>query len=84
MKSFPRSLLPAAMAIGLFASHARHAHAQADTQDMVYEFGDDDLLGEAFGSNDQLLRVRPGPVRTLLLRPRTQFVRELLRSVENL
>jgi hypothetical protein len=28
--------------------------------------------------------VRPGPVRTTLIRPRTSFVPEMLKSVENL
>lgn len=69
----------------LLAAEPHIALAQGeDTSELIYEFGDDELLGEAFGTNHQLLRVRPGPVRTLLLRPRTQFVREMQKSVEAL
>ena len=37
-----------------------------------------------FGPNDATIRVRPGPLRTTLIRPRTSFVPEMLKSVENL
>ena len=49
-----------------------------------YEFGDDPLSAGGFGPNDATIRVRPGPVRTTLIRPRTSFVPEMLKSVENL
>ncbi len=49
-----------------------------------YEFSDDPLNAGGFGPNDATIRVRPGPVRTTLIRPRTSFVPELLKSVENL
>jgi hypothetical protein len=49
-----------------------------------YEFGDDPLAAGGFGPNDATIRVRPGPVRTTLIRPRTSFVPEMLKSVENL
>lgn len=49
-----------------------------------YEFTDDPLNAGGFGPNDATIRVRPGPVRTTLIRPRTSFVPELLKSVENL
>ena len=49
-----------------------------------YEFSDDPLSGGGFGPNDATIRVRPGPVRTTLIRPRTSFVPEMLKSVENL
>ena len=51
---------------------------------------DDDLASrmhaviEVAGPNDATIRVRPGPVRTTLIRPRTSFVPEMLKSVENL
>jgi hypothetical protein len=49
-----------------------------------YEFSDDPLNAGGFGPNDATIRVRPGPVRTTLIRPRTSFVTEMLKSVENL
>ncbi len=49
-----------------------------------YEFSDDPLSAGGFGPNDATIRVRPGPVRTMLIRPRTSFVPEMLKSVENL
>ncbi len=74
-------LLPAACGLLL----ATTAQAQpADEQPIEYIFEDDDLLGDAFFSDGDLIRLRVGPARTLLLRPRTQFVRELLKSVEDL
>jgi len=49
-----------------------------------YEFSDDPLAAGGFGPNDATIRVRPGPVRTTLIRPRTSFVPEMLKSVEHL
>lgn len=49
-----------------------------------YEFSDDPLAAGGFGPTDATIRVRPGPVRTTLIRPRTSFVPEMLKSVENL
>ncbi|MBK8251490.1 MAG: hypothetical protein IPK82_02335 [Polyangiaceae bacterium] len=49
-----------------------------------YEFSDDPLNAGGFGPNDATIRVRPGPIRTTLIRPRTTFVPEMLKSVENL
>jgi hypothetical protein len=49
-----------------------------------YEFSDDPLNAGGFGPTDATIRVRPGPVRTTLIRPRTSFVPEMLKSVENL
>src|ERR1700689_1145338 len=49
-----------------------------------YEFSDDPLSAGGFGPNDATISVRPGPVRTTLIRPRTSFVPEMLKSVENL
>lgn len=49
-----------------------------------YEFSDDPLAAGGLGPNDATIRVRPGPVRRTLIRPRTSFVPEMLKSVENL
>ncbi len=49
-----------------------------------YEFTDDPLNAGGFGPNDATIRVRPGPIRTTLIRPRVTFIPEMLKSVENL
>lgn len=49
-----------------------------------YTFDDDPLAAGGFGPGDATIRVRPGAVRTTLIRPRTSFVAEMLKSVENL
>src|ERR1700704_2702693 len=49
-----------------------------------YEFSDDPLSAGGFGPNDATIRVRPRAARTTLIRPRTSFVPEMLKSVENL
>jgi hypothetical protein len=54
------------------------------TGDYGYKFTDDPLSAGGFGPADATIRVRPGPVRTTLIRPRTSFVPEMLKSVENI
>lgn len=49
-----------------------------------YEFEDDPLSAGGFGPNDSRIRVRRGAQRSTLIKPRTQFIAELLKSVENL
>ena len=49
-----------------------------------YEFEDDPLNAGGFGPNDATIRVRPRAARTTLIRPRTSFVPEMLKSVENI
>ena len=60
------------------------AGAGAKEEGYGYEFSDDPLTAGGFGPNDATIRVRPGPVRMTLIRPRTSFVPEMLKSVENL
>ena len=63
------------------------ANTKGDTGgqgDYGYKFEDDPLSAGGFGPADATIRVRPGPVRTTLIRPRTSFVPEMLKSVENL
>ncbi len=66
-----------------FAQGAQPA-AKDKSDGYGYEFSDDPLSAGGFGPNDATIRVRPGPVRTTLIRPRTSFVPEMLKSVENL
>ena len=46
------------------------------------EFVEDPLHALPEGTVIPRIVVRPGPVRTMLLRPRTSYVTELLKSVE--
>jgi hypothetical protein len=73
----------AAPAAGPAGAAAPKAAAGKD-EGYGYEFSDDPLAAGGFGPNDATIRVRPGPVRTTLIRPRTSFVPEMLKSVENL
>ena len=66
------------------ASEAMAQGAKKKEEGYGYEFSDDPLAAGGFGPNDATIRVRPGPVRTTLIRPRTSFVPEMLKSVENL
>lgn len=63
---------------------AQDAPAAAASESYGYEFDDDPLNAGGFGPSDATIRVRPRPVRTTLIRPRTSFVPEMLKSVENI
>ena len=67
-----------------FAQAAKPSGGGGKDEGYGYEFSDDPLSAGGFGPNDATIRVRPGPVRTTLIRPRTSFVPEMLKSVENL
>lgn len=85
MKRSLLALFGAAALLLTPAAYAQDGRQASDTSDDVhYEFEDDDLLAQAFGNQGDWVRVRPGPVRALLIRPRTQFVVEMLKSVEHL
>jgi hypothetical protein len=48
-----------------------------------YKFTDDPLDAAPNSARGARIRVRPGASRTLLIRPRTHFVREIFKSAEN-
>jgi hypothetical protein len=75
---------PGAAAPGGGAAGAKPAGGGGKDEGYGYEFSDDPLAAGGFGPGDATIRVRPGPVRTTLIRPRTSFVPEMLKSVENL
>jgi hypothetical protein len=52
--------------------------------DQVVKFTGDELQGPSNGIYGNVIRRPPGILRQLLIRPRVNFVPELLRSVENL
>lgn len=49
-----------------------------------YRFDDDPLSAGGFGADDATIKVRPTAPRVTLLRLRTNFVPEMLHSVEHL
>jgi hypothetical protein len=67
-----------------FAQEAAAGATPGASGDYGYKFEDDPLSAGGFGPSDATIRVRPGPVRTTLIRPRTSFVPEMLKSVENI
>jgi hypothetical protein len=67
----------------LFAQDAKPAEGGGG-DGYGYEFDDDPLNAGGFGPNDATIRVRPKAARTTLIRPRTSFVPEMLKSVENI
>lgn len=77
----------ASLAFGMIFS-AIAPNAQADTPKKVdnygYKFEDDLLSAPDGGGNTPIIKVRPMRTREILLRPRVQFVTEMLKSVENL
>jgi hypothetical protein len=77
-------LLTCAQAFAQAPPAAGGAPAKKEGEGYGYEFSDDPLSAGGFGPNDATIRVRPGPVRTTLIRPRTSFVPDMLKSVENL
>jgi hypothetical protein len=66
------------------ASAAPSSTGSGGQGDYGYKFEDDPLSAGGFGPSDATIRVRPGPVRATLIRPRTSFVPEMLKSVENI
>lgn len=54
------------------------------SKDQHYEFEDDPLAGVGPNDRGQHIRIRPNAGRATLIRPRTHFIPELTRTVENL
>ena len=72
----------------LFAGAAQ-AQVTTTTEDKKgggygYEFKDDPLSAVGGGPSDDTIKVRVKGIRATLIRPRTSFVPEMLKSVENL
>lgn len=73
-----------AIVFSLSAFAAAEPKPKVVDQNTIYEFGDDNLLGGMIDANAARIVVRPRAARSTLIRPRTHFVPEMLRSVENL
>ncbi|MGE0322781.1 MAG: hypothetical protein AB7K71_20955 [Polyangiaceae bacterium] len=57
---------------------------QGDDQDVAYTFKDDLLNSDVGGPGGGTIIIRPKAARSTLIRPRVQFITELLKSAENL
>jgi hypothetical protein len=66
------------------SAFAQNIRTEDTKEGYGYTFEDDPLAAGGFGPNDATIRVRPRAARTTLIRPRTSFVPEMLKSVENL
>lgn len=88
MNGFARGALMTAVLSGAFfassLAHAQGVKATDNGEGYGYEFADDPLSAGGFGPTDATIRVRPGRVRRTLIRPRTSFVPEMVKSVEQL
>jgi hypothetical protein len=66
------------------AEPAKGPLRSAPTAGYTYAFLDDPLEAGGPGTNEVHIRVASHVIRTTLIRPRTTFVAELLKTVENL
>lgn len=74
----------AAASLTTLAASAQGIQESKTDDGYGYSFEDDPLNAGGFGPNDATIRVRARAARTTLIRPRTSFVPEMLKSVENL
>ena len=76
----------ATVATGVLAfegvASAQSKKKSGDVEEMTFD--DDKLLTSNLGPDQAKITTRGGPVRTILVRPRTSFVPEMLKSIENL
>lgn len=85
LNKFGTTLLVCGFAVALTSTASAQGVKDQKTDDGYgYEFEDDPLSAGGFGPNDSRIRVRRGAQRSTLIKPRTQFITELLKSVENL
>jgi hypothetical protein len=85
LKKFGTSIVASfAMLAVTSVAFAEEVKEQKADDGYGYEFEDDPLAAGGFGPNDSRIRVRRGAQRSTLIKPRTQFINELLKSVENL
>ncbi len=85
LKKISLTLILVALSLGVVSvASAQDAKDSAGGDGYGYEFEDDPLSAGGFGPNDSRIRVRRGAQRSTLIKPRTQFIVELLKSVENL
>lgn len=86
-----RRLVPCTIAAATFLTapaYAQTPHPGFDEKivdgNQVVKFTDDELLAPDYGALGPVIRARAGAARVGLIRPRVNFVSELVKSVENL
>ena len=81
-----RAILPAALTALLWAAPVRADVAEESKTDgtWTFWFRDDPLNSNPNRSDGATITARRHGVRTLLIRPRTQFIREMCKSVEHM
>jgi hypothetical protein len=67
---------------GTASAQKKGKSKDGDVEEMTFD--DDKLLTSNLGPDQAKITTRGGPVRTILVRPRTSFVPEMLKSIENL
>lgn len=74
------------LAIFLFSTitYADVVKKTQDDEGYGYEFDDDPLNAMGFGPNHATIIIRPRAARVTLIRPRTSFVYEMVKSVEDI
>lgn len=84
-KKFGVAFVAGGMTLAMTSVASAQDVKETDTEEGYgYEFEDDPLAAGGFGPNDSRIRVRRGAQRSTLIKPRTQFITELLKSVENI
>jgi hypothetical protein len=81
-----RAILPAALAALLWSVPVR-ADVVEENQtggSWTFWFRDDPIASDGRGPQGAAITARRHGVRTLLIRPRTQFIREMCKSVEHM
>jgi hypothetical protein len=78
------ALLVGAAVFGLTTGAFAQGKDEKSGDGYGYTFEDDPLNAGGFGPNDATIKVRPRAAKTTLIRPRTSFVQEMLKSVENI
>ncbi len=73
-----------AMLLGAASAQAQVEHIQESREGYTVEFRDSKMLGETLGTFDFTIRLMNPPRRVLLIRARSSFVPEMLKSVENM
>lgn len=77
--------LPAVLSANVaLADDADYELGDQDDASYSVRFVDDLLKGDGIDSSAAQIKVRPPSTRSLLIRPRTSFVMEMFKSVENL
>lgn len=75
----------ASLTIGLFSTTALAEDKKTQkSQDYGYVFNDDALLGNDLKGQTGIIKVRPTGMRDRLIKPRTQFIAEMFKSIEHI